>query len=435
MLKDKNILLGVTGGIAAYKAAMLVRLFKRQGANVRVIMTRAAKDFITPLTMATLSEQPILVENFDPENGAWNSHVSLGLWADVFVVAPATANTLAKMACGVADNLLLCSYLSARCPVVVAPAMDLDMYAHAATQANLQVLVERGVIVVEPGDGFLASGLMGKGRMCEPEGVVEVVCSVLRPSSCHNHSFRSSCSSGVSSESAGGDMNSVLRGKRVLVTAGATVERIDPVRYVSNFSTGKMGYALCDELRARGAEVVLVSGPSVCAAAQGVERVDVESAEQMFQAVKSRFGGCDIAVFCAAVADYRPVAVANQKIKHSQVEMTLQLCATKDIAAEMGRVKRAGQVTVGFALETENGEAHARGKLVGKCLDGIVLNSVGGDGDNDGVGFGVDTNRVTILWGTNSKREYALKSKREVAVDVVDWLEGYLVDRVSAGSM
>lgn len=458
VLKDKKILLGVTGGIAAYKAAMLVRLFKRQGAEVRVVMTEAAKDFITPLTMATLSGNPILVENFDPQNGAWNSHISLGEWADLFVIAPATANTLAKMAAGVADNLLLCTYLSARCGVMVATAMDLDMYAHVTTQRNLDYLREVGVIVIEPEDGFLASGLIGKGRMCEPETICETVISYF--AACGGGDVTSSTSTIRSSVIPSSELSS-LAGIRVLVTAGATVENIDPVRFISNYSTGKMGFAIVDELVGRGADVVLVSGVAsatlstisalstntlpddVLSARTGlglgsVNRIDVRSADEMYSAVADVFQGCDVAVFCAAVADYRPAAesVSDVKIKHhGRPRITLELEATRDIAFEMGRIKRLGQVTVGFALETDNEIANATSKLKAKNLDAIVLNSMA----QRGAGFGGDTNKITILSADTSitpidttdtaadtsvtSQEYELKSKREVAVDIVDWIE------------
>lgn len=400
LLKDKNILLGVTGGIAAYKAAMLVRLFKRQGANVRVVMTRSAKDFITPLTMATLSGNPILVENFDPENGAWNSHISLGEWADLYLIAPATANTLAKMSAGVADNLLLCTYLSARCPVWVAPAMDFDMYLHATTQQNLERLQGLGIKVIEPGEGFLASGLTGKGRMCEPEEIAR-----------HVEDFFNT------------PANSNLKGKKVLVTAGGTIENIDPVRFISNYSTGKMGYAIAQRLSQFGAEVTLISGSATVALTRDdIVKVDALSAEAMYQAVKERFEQTDIAVFCAAVADYTPCQKADQKIKHQGKErLSLELCATKDIAREMGQLKRKDQVTVGFALETQDGQTNAQAKLMSKNLDAIVLNSL----TDKGAGFGTPTNKITII-EPNKSLCFDLKSKEEVADDIVQWLDNYI---------
>ena len=409
-LEGKHILLGVTGSIAAYKAAVLVRLLVREGAEVRVVMSEAARDFVTPLTLATLCRYPVLVDNFDPTNGAWNSHISLGEWADHYLVAPATANTLAKMAAGVADNLLLCSYLSARCGVSVAPAMDLDMYRHAATQANLETLRTRdGVGVVEPGEGELASGLVGKGRMAEPEEIVDYL----------HHVFAAE--------------ESPLRGKKILVTAGATVEPIDPVRFVSNYSTGKRGYALAEALAERGAQVVLVTGHATAVlsrhANNNIERVTALSAAEMYEACARRFPEMDGAVFCAAVADYTPAKPMAQKYKHDPSQpFLLELTPTRDIAAEMGRIKRPGQVTVGFALETAAGaEAgdYARGKLEAKRLDAIVLNSL----SDAGAGFGTDTNRVTIIGRDvegDGIRECAipLKSKVEVAGDIADFMSG-----------
>lgn len=386
-------MLGVTGSIAAYKAASLVRLLVKAGCEVQVVMTSLAKQFITPLTMATLSKRPILVEFFDPENGAWNSHIKLGEWADCMLIAPATANTLAKMAHGVADNLLLTSYLSARCPVAVAPAMDLDMYAHAATQENLKLLQQRGVQVVEPGSGFLASGLEGKGRMAEPEQIVEFL------------------------EELFAEKKKSLAGKHFLVTAGPTREAIDPVRYITNHSTGKMGYALAGELALRGARVTLVSGPTQLATPQGVERQDVSSAEQMYRAVVEAFREADGAIMCAAVADYTPAVVADRKIKKSDDDMSIPLKRTRDIAAELGREK-GSRLLVGFALETDNEAEHAASKLRKKNLDFIVLNSL----RDAGAGFGVDTNIVTLIDAAGAE-QLPLLSKREVAARIIDKLE------------
>lgn len=395
MLKGKRFIVGITGSIAAYKAAILVRLLVKAGADVRVVMTPLARSFITPLTLATLSKHPILVDFFDPENGAWNSHVSLGEWADAYIVAPATANTLAKMATGVADNLLLTTYLSARCPVFVAPAMDLDMYAHAATQENLERLRSRGCRVIEPASGELASGLDGKGRMEEPERIVEVLEAYYA-------------------------QRETLSGRRFMVTAGPTVEAIDPVRYISNHSTGKMGYALAAELKARGAEVVLISGPTRLDTPCGVERVDVMTAEQMYEAALRAFETCDGAVMCAAVADYRPATVAGQKIKKGETTWQLALEPTPDIARALGQ-RKGHRLLVGFALETEKGREHARAKLEKKNLDFIVLNSL----SDPGAGFGGDTNRITILTRQGEAIDYELKSKLEVARDIVDRMESY----------
>ena len=395
MLKGKHILLGITGSIAAYKAAMLCRLLRVAGAEVKVLMTPTAKEFITPVTMATLSKNPIAVEFYNPENGDWHSHISMGEWADCYLIAPATANTIAKMAYGIADNLLLTTYLSARCQTVIAPAMDCDMFCHAATQENIAKLRERGAIILESPEGELASGLMGKGRMMEPEQIVEAVAALLTP-------------------------KQTLTGKRVMVTAGATIEEIDPVRYISNHSTGKMGYAIADALAKRGAEVVLVSGKTALQTPQGVNRVDVLSAEEMYQASVAEFETADCAVMCAAVADYTPVAVSENKIKKSDDSFSLELRKTKDIARELGKVKGARKL-VGFALETDNEQVNAEKKLAEKNLDMIVLNSL----RDAGAGFGHDTNKVTFIDGT-SRTELPLASKAEVAERIADRIEELL---------
>lgn len=407
MLKGKHILLGVTGSIAAYKSATLARLLVKEGAEVRVVMTELAKEFITPLTMATVSRNPILVEFFDPENGSWNSHVSLGEWADLYLIAPATANTLAKMTYGVADNLLLTTYLSSRCPVAVAPAMDLDMYAHSVTQANIDTLSKRGVRVIEPGSGELASGLVGKGRMAEPEEIAARV----------NEIFAAD----VRTAQYG-----TLAGKRFLVTAGPTIESIDPVRYISNYSTGKMGYAIAGELVRRGAEAVLVSGQTSLDAPGGVERVYVRSAADMFGAVMDRIKDMDGAVMCAAVADYTPDAVSPTKIKKEGDRMTIELRKTADIAAEAGRVMdRDKSVFVGFALETDNEADNARDKLRRKGFDFIVLNSL----RDEGAGFGGDSNKITILDRSGDQSDYPLESKADAAVRIADRMEQVLRDK------
>ena len=390
-LKGKHIILGITGSIAAYKAAMLCRLLVKEGAEVRVIMTPLAKQFITPLTMATLSKHPILVEFFNPENGEWNSHVSLGEWADMLLIAPATANTLAKMTTGIADNLLLTTYLSARSVVAVAPAMDLDMYAHITTQQNLRTLAERGVAIIEPEAGELASGLVGKGRMAEPEEIVEEVKAILARRE-----------------------DKRLEGKRYFVTAGATIEPIDPVRYITNHSTGKMGYAIAEELAKRGAEVKLITGRTTLPTPAGVERIDVLSAADMYNAAVEAWREADGAVMCAAVADYTPAVVADKKLKKSDDDMRIELVRTKDIAAELGKSKE-NRTLVGFALETDNEEANAEGKLERKNLDFVVLNSL----RDKGAGFGGDTNKVTLI-DRNGSEEYPLMSKREVAAVIVD---------------
>ena len=395
MLKGKHILLGITGSIAAYKAAMLCRLLRVAGAEVKVLMTPTAKEFITPVTMATLSKNPIAVEFYNPENGDWHSHISMGEWADCYLIAPATANTIAKMAYGIADNLLLTTYLSARCQTVVAPAMDCDMFCHAATQENLAKLRERGVVVLESPEGELASGLMGKGRMMEPEQIVEAIDKML-------------------------SAEQTLTGKRVMVTAGATIEAIDPVRYISNHSTGKMGYAIADALVKRGAEVVLVSGKTALSTPQGVRRVDVCSAEDMYKAAAAEFEACDCAVMCAAVADYTPVAVSESKIKKNDDTFSIELRKTKDIARELGKVKGTRKI-VGFALETDNEQVNAEKKLAEKRLDMIVLNSL----RDEGAGFGHDTNKVTFIDGA-SREELPLISKAEVAERIADRIEKLL---------
>ena len=395
MLKGKHILLGITGSIAAYKAAMLCRLLRVAGAEVKVLMTPTAKEFITPITMATLSKNPIAVEFYNPENGDWHSHISMGEWADCYLIAPATANTIAKMAYGIADNLLLTTYLSARCQTVVAPAMDCDMFCHEATQENLAKLRERGVVVLESPEGELASGLLGKGRMMEPEQIVEAIDRMF-------------------------EVEQTLAGKRVMVTAGATIEAIDPVRYISNHSTGKMGYAIADALAKRGAEVVLVSGKTALQTPQGVRRVDVLSAEDMYEASVAEFEACDCAVMCAAVADYTPVVVSESKIKKSDDTFSIELRKTKDIARELGKVKGARKI-VGFALETDNEQVNAEKKLAEKNLDMIVLNSL----RDEGAGFGHDTNKVTFIDGS-SREELPLASKAEVAERIADRIENLL---------
>ena len=396
MLKGKHIILGVTGSIAAYKSAVLCRLLVGAGAEVKVVMTSLAKQFITPLTMATLSKHPILVDFFNPENGEWNSHVSLGEWADLYLIAPATANTMAKMATGVADNLLLTTYLSARCPVAIAPAMDLDMYAHVATQRNMAQLREDGVHIIEPASGELASGLVGKGRMAEPQDILQAVEELLS------------------------EKKKSLEGKRFLVTAGATIEAIDPVRYISNHSSGKMGYAVAEALAERGACVTLVSGRTALECPKGVERVDVLSAEEMFQACVERFQMMDGAVMCAAVADYTPAVVADQKLKKSDDDLSIALRRTKDIAAQLGAVK-GSRVLVGFAMETQNERENAISKLSRKNFDFIVLNSL----RTEGAGFRGDTNVVTLI-DKHGAEELPLMTKRDVAARIAQKIETLL---------
>ena len=395
-LEGKHILLGVTGSIAAYKAAVLCRLLKTAGAEVKVVMTPLAREFITPLTMATLSKNPIAVEFYNPENGDWHSHIAMGEWADCMLIAPATANTIAKMANGIADNLLLTTYLSARGRVVVAPAMDCDMFAHPATQHNIEILRSRGVTIIESPEGELASGLRGKGRMAEPEEIREAVESLLS------------------------EKKKSLQGKRFVVTAGATIEAIDPVRFISNHSTGKMGYAIAGELAARGAEVRLVSGRTSLPVPDGVERIDVLSAEEMYNATVTAFADADGAVMCAAVADYTPAEVSTVKIKKSNDDMYIRLKRTHDIAAELGKVK-GNRILVGFALETDDETVHAESKLAAKNFDFIVLNSL----RDKGAGFGVDTNKVSLI-DHSSREDLPLMSKRDVAVRIADRIETIL---------
>lgn len=398
MLKGKHIILGITGSIAAYKAALLARLLVKEGAEVQVVMTALAKEFITPLTMATLTKKPILVDFYNPENGDWNSHVDLGLWADLMLIAPATANTIGKMASGIADNLLLTTYLSAKCPVVVAPAMDLDMYRHSATQRNLAVLRSFGNVIIEPEDGELASGLTGKGRMEEPENIVRLL----------ERYFTAQAE---------------FAGKKVLITAGPTYEKIDPVRFIGNYSTGKMGFALAEEFARRGAEVVLVAGPvTLTTGHPSIRRVDVESAAEMYAEVIPAAADCDIIVSCAAVADFTPEEKAVSKIKREGGNLCLKLQPTQDIAAELGKRKKEGQLLVGFALETDDEQCNAFQKLKKKNLDLIVLNSL----KDEGAGFGGDTNKVTMIDRREHIQEYALKSKREVACDIVGRVKNLL---------
>ena len=391
----------MTGGIAAYKSAVLVRELKKQGAEVKVVMTEMAKKFITPLTMATLSQNPVLVDFFDPENGAWNSHVSLGLWSDMYVIVPATANTIAKMATGVADNLLLTTYLSARCPVMIAPAMDLDMMAHPATQQNIETLRQRGVIIIDPDEGFLASGLSGKGRMAEPESIARAVSDYF-------------CSKEGS-----------LLGRRILITAGPTYEKIDPVRFIGNYSSGKMGYAIADALGWRGATVELVSGPvQVKAKCGNVKVTKVESAVQMRDAATALFPDCDGAVLSAAVADFAPKSVADVKIKRKGDDLKIELAPNPDIAATLGKMKKPSQFLAGFALETNDEMSNAKAKLQAKNLDFIVLNSL----QDKGAGFMVDTNKVSIIDVSGAVSDFPLKSKLEVAEDIADKIELLLKD-------
>lgn len=387
--------MGVTGSIAAYKAALLIRALVKEGAEVKVVMTPMAKQFITPLTLATLSKNPIVVDFYNPENGDWNSHVSLGMWADLFLIAPATAATMGKMVTGVADNLLITTYLSAKCPVAIAPAMDLDMYKHPSTQENMKTLAQRGVIIIEPASGELASGLEGKGRMEEPEKIVSHVEAIFA-------------------------RNGSLAGKNLLITAGPTCEDIDPVRYITNHSSGKMGYAIAHEAANRGAKVRIVSGPvSIRLDHPNVSVLPVTSAQQMFEAVKENVDGVDIVVLCAAVADFTVAEKADKKIKREKSDYNLLLTPTQDIAAWVGANRKEGTFITGFALETNDELENAKGKLARKNLDMIVLNSM----QDKGAGFKTDTNKITIIARDGSVENFPLKSKEQVAADILDNIE------------
>ncbi len=393
MLKGKHIILGITGGIAAYKSVSLLRLFVKAGAEVQVVITPAGKEFITPVTLSALSGRPVISEFFTANTGQWNSHVDIGLWADAMVIAPATASTIAKMACGVADNMLVTTYLSAKAPVFVAPAMDLDMMAHPTTQRNIGLLRSYGNHIIDSRAGELASHLVGKGRMAEPEEILEAVDAFF-------------------------DASASMKGLKVMITAGPTYEKIDPVRFIGNYSSGKMGYAIADEAARRGAEVTVVSGPvSVVPSEPGVRVIKVESTREMMEAAEREFAGADVAVMAAAVADYAPAEPAPGKIKREGGEPpVIRLVKNPDIAAALGERKRPGQTLVGFALETDHEMDNAADKMKRKHLDMIVLNSL----RDKGAGFGTDTNLVTILSADGRSTRYDLKSKREVACDILD---------------
>ena len=392
-MKGKKIVLGITGSIAAYKAAILIRALIKKGAEVQVVITPAGKEFITPITLSALTSKPVISEFFAQRDGTWNSHVDLGLWADAMIVAPATASTIGKMANGIADNMLITTYLSMKAPVFVAPAMDLDMFAHPSTQKNLETLRSYGNYIIEPGEGELASHLVGKGRMEEPEKIVEVLETFFA-------------------------QQQDLKGKNILITAGPTYEKIDPVRFIGNYSSGKMGYALAEECASRGAKVTLVSGPvTLNISHPNIKKIDVESAQEMYESAKEAFMKADAGILCAAVADFTPEMVANHKIKREKNDLTLHLKPTQDIAASLGKLKQSNQVLVGFALETNDEQQNAKGKLERKNFDFIVLNSL----NDKGAGFRVDTNKITII----DKEEitpYPLKSKTEVASDIIDRL-------------
>lgn len=397
MMKGKKIVLGITGSIAAYKAAVLTRLLIKKGAEVQIVITPAGKEFITPITLSALTSKPVISEFFSQRDGTWHSHVDLGLWADAMLIAPATASTIGKMAHGIADNMLITTYLSMKAPVFVAPAMDLDMFAHPATQHNLDILRSYGNHIIEPTSGELASHLVGKGRMEEPENIVAALEDFFQK-------------------------NSSMACKKILITAGPTYEKIDPVRFIGNYSSGKMGYALAEECAARGAEVTLVSGPvNLSVNHPNINRIDVESAEQMYNACMNHYPTSDAGILCAAVADFTPECVADKKIKREKDDLTLNLRPTHDIAAALGKIKTDSQRLVGFALETNDETAHAQDKLKRKNFDFIVLNSL----NDKGAGFRCDTNKITII-DSGKAEEYPLKTKKEVAADIIDKLDSIL---------
>ena len=396
-MKGKKIVLGITGSIAAYKAAVLTRLLIKKGAEVQIVITPAGKEFITPITLSALTSKPVISEFFSQRDGTWHSHVDLGLWADAMVIAPATASTIGKMAHGIADNMLVTTYLSMKAPVFVAPAMDLDMFAHPSTQHNLDILRSYGNHIIEPASGELASHLVGKGRMEEPEKIVEALESFFAK-------------------------QEDLKGKKVMITAGPTYEKIDPVRFIGNYSSGKMGYALAEVCAERGAEVTLISGPvNLNVSHPSIHRIDVESAEQMYQAAKEAYAQADAGILCAAVADFTPEQTADHKIKREKDDLVLRLKPTQDIAAALGKEKKPHQLLVGFALETNDEILHAQDKLVRKNFDFIVLNSL----NDKGAGFRCDTNKITII-ERQGETPYPLKGKKEVSEDIIDKLASIL---------
>lgn len=394
MLKGKKIVLGITGSIAAYKACLIIRGLIKRGAEVQVVITPAGKEFITPITLSALTQKPVINEFFSQRDGTWNSHVTLGLWADAMLIAPCTASTLGKMANGVADNMLITTYLSMKAPVFIAPAMDLDMYKHPTTQDNMKRLQSFGNTIIEPKSGFLASGLEGKGRMEEPVHIVDFLDSAL-------------------------NTQTSMQNKNILITAGPTFEKIDPVRFIGNYSSGKMGFALARECALRGANVTLVAGPvSLETPHSAINRIDVESCEEMYEATVEHFKQANAAILCAAVADFKPENMAQQKIKREKDDLVIRLKPTHDIAAQLGKMKKEGQRLVGFALETNNEMAHAQDKLVRKNLDFIVLNSL----RNEGTCFKSDQNKICIVTREGQK-EFGKKNKQEVAIDIVNELE------------
>ncbi|MCQ2212409.1 MAG: bifunctional phosphopantothenoylcysteine decarboxylase/phosphopantothenate--cysteine ligase CoaBC [Bacteroidaceae bacterium] len=405
MLQGKKIVLGITGSIAAYKSCLIIRQLIKKGAEVQVVITPAGKEFITPITLSALTHKPVISEFFSQRDGTWNSHVDIGLWADAMLIAPATASTIGKMAHGVADNMLITTYLSMKAPVFVAPAMDLDMYAHPSTQSNLRTLQSYGNHIIEPGTGFLASKLEGKGRMEEPENIVAQLEAFFAQAEAEQSASQS------------------MAGRKVLITAGPTYEKIDPVRFIGNYSSGKMGLAIAEECARRGAEVELVCGPVSATIPQhaNIHRTDVESAQQMYEACMALYPSADAGILSAAVADFTPVTVADQKIKRTGDDMVICLKPNPDIAKSLGAIKTDRQVLVGFALETNDEESNAQSKLQKKNFDFIVLNSL----RDKGAGFRTDTNKITIIT-PDAMQTYPLKSKAEVAVDIIDQLQSIL---------
>lgn len=403
MLKGKKIVLGITGSIAAYKACLLIRQLIKRGAEVQVVITLAGKEFITPITLSALTHKPVISEFFSQRDGTWNSHVDLGLWADAMVVAPCTASTLGKMAHGIADNMLITTYLSMKAPVFIAPAMDLDMYRHPSTQANMKTLLSYGNHIIEPESGFLASGLEGKGRMEEPEVIADRLDKFFSENS----------------------QPSPIAGKKVVITAGPTYEKIDPVRFIGNYSSGKMGFAIAEECLRRGADVTVVAGPVSLTCSSGIRRLDVESCQDMYDAATSEFADADVAILAAAVADFRPALVADRKIKRGKDDMVITLCPTHDIAAALGASKKAGQTLVAFALETNDEEANAMRKLEKKNADFVVLNSL----RNEGTCFRTDQNQIEIV-SRDGKTSYEKKSKADTASDIVDYLEKVVLTKL-----
>ena len=443
MLKGKKIVLGITGSIAAYKACLIIRGLVKAGAEVQVVITPAGKEFITPITLSALTHKPVISEFFSQRDGTWNSHVDLGLWADAMLIAPCTASTLGKMANGIADNMLITTYLSMKAPVFIAPAMDLDMYQHPTTQQNMERLVSFGNHIIEPASGFLASGLEGKGRMEEPEKIIDFLIEKLKDGKNeklkdgnneklkdgnnekwkdgNNEKWKNGNNekwkNGKNEKMRGGS----LEGKNILITAGPTYEKIDPVRFIGNYSSGKMGFALAEECAQRGAEVTLVAGPVSLKCSEAIHRIDVESCEEMYQAATEAFKDSDAAILCAAVADFRPATQATQKIKREKDDLVLRLEPTHDIAAALGKMKRPGQVLVGFALETNDEETNAKKKLEKKNLDFIVLNSL----QNKGTCFQSDENQISII-SHEGQHDYEKKTKQEVAKDIISEMERFL---------